>query len=204
MAQTVAPTEMSALVLRLRPVVELDAVQFFEFCQLNRELRIERTAEGELVLMQPTGGTTGGRNARLTTLVTSWAMRDGTGESFDSSTGYTLPNGATRSPDASWIRSSRLMTLTPEQRERFLPLCPDFAVELRSPSDNLESLHAKMREYIENGALLGWILDPTDRRVYAYRPDSDVEVLDDPPEVSGEPELPGFVLDLALVWGAST
>jgi Uma2 family endonuclease len=201
MAKTMTRGGGSPLALRVRPAVELSDEQFFELCQLNRDLRIERTAEGDLEIMPPTGGSTGSRNARLLHLVTAWALRDGTGEVFDSSTGFTLPNGATRSPDASWVPNRRLASLTPEQQERFLPLCPDFVVELRSPSDAVPTLQAKMREYIENGARLGWLLDAPSRRVYAYRPGAEVEIYDDPRELSGEPELPGLVLDLHLIWG---
>ena len=203
MAETLTRAEIVPLSLRLPPALEMSEEQWFKLCQINRELRIERTAEGDLEIMPPTGGDTGGQNAILTHLLTAWALQDGTGMAFDSSTGFTLPNGATRSPDASWVRKSRLAGLTAEQRRRFLPLCPDFAVELRSPTDSLHVLQDKMREYIENGARLGWLVDATNRRVYVYRPGAEMEVLDDPPEVSAEPELPGLVLDLRLVWGAS-
>ena len=205
MATTAVRPDTTALVVRLRPAIELDEDQFFEFCQLNRDIRIERNAEGDLELMPPTDLETGGQNAVLTAQVTMWALRDGTGRAFDSSTGFRLPNGAVRSPDASWVLRSRLETVSPQKRGKaFLPLCPDFAVELRSPSDRLRAVQAKMREYMENGARLGWLLDPVGRRVHIYRPDAEVEALDDPSQVSAEPELPGFALDLRLVWGIAS
>jgi Uma2 family endonuclease len=187
----------------MRPVVQLDDSQFFEFCQLNRDWRIERTAEGELVVMPPTGWKTGNYNLRVSAALLAWADQDGTGVATDSSTGFDLPNGATRSPDAAWVRRSRLATLTEEQKARFLPLCPDFVIELRSPSDNLKTLQAKMQEYIDNGAQLGWLLNPIDRRVYVYRPGVAVACLENPTTISGDPELPGFVLDLEKIWEAS-
>ena len=192
--------ESPPLVLRLRPVIEMTREQFFELCQLNRDLRIERTAEGDLVIMPPTGGETGARNAELVMQVKLWAKRDGSGVVFDSSTGFDLPNGATRSPDVAWVKRSRLAALTPEQKQRFLPLCPDFVIELRSPSDPLSILQEKMEEYLANGAQLGWLIDPVERQVYVYRPGAPVERLDNPAELRGDPVLPGFVLDLRTVW----
>lgn len=191
------------LVLHTRPAMEMDDRQFFEFCQLNRDWRIERTAEGDLEIMPPAGWESSSHNAGITAQLWTWAVRDGTGVLSDSSGGFILPNGATRAPDAAWVRKSRLRALTAEQKERFLPLCPDFVVELRSPSDRLATLQEKMREYIENGARLGWLLDVPNRQVYVYRPDAGVERLDEPSALSGEPELPGFVLDLRAIWEAS-
>ena len=121
-----------------------------------------------------------------------WAKRDGTGRTFDSSGGFRLPNGAVRSPDASWIANARLATLTAGQRERFIPLCPDFVVELRSPSDSLSALHDKIGEYMENGARLGWLIDPPGRQVFVYRPGSPPERLEAPPGLSADSVLPGF------------
>jgi Uma2 family endonuclease len=174
--------------------------EFFEFCQLNEEWRIERTAEGELILMPPVGGETGIQNAQLNRLLGNWAETDGTGVIFDSSTGFTLPNGAKRSPDAAWCLRSSWEALTREQRRKFPPLCPDFVVELRSPSDPLAALQEKLEEYIANGSQLAWLLDPEERKVYIYRPDADVVCLENPEKVSADPVLPGFVLDLAKVW----
>lgn len=188
------------LVVRLQPVLRLSESQFFALCQLNRDLRIERSAQGEMLIMPPAGGGTSQRNARITGRLVVWAERDGTGVTFDSSGGFRLPSGAVRSPDASWVDRSRLDQVEAKQRERFLPLCPDFVVELRSPSDRLEDLQAKMQEYLDNGARLGWLLDPRPRHLYVYRPDADVERLENPETVSGEPVLPGFVLDLREIW----
>ncbi|MBI3798530.1 MAG: Uma2 family endonuclease [Deltaproteobacteria bacterium] len=193
-------TEGFPITVYLRPVVELTDDQFFEFCQINRDLRIERTARGELLIMPPTGWETSGDNAEITMQLRVWAKRDGTGTSTDSSGGFKLPNGATRSPDAAWITHSRLAALTAEQRKKFLPLCPDFALELRSPTDSLTALQAKMQEYLDNGARLGWLIDPEQRRVYVYRPQTPIEILENPETVSGDPVLPGFILDLREIW----
>ena len=150
--------------------------------------------------MTPTGGATGWRNSRLVTQLTIWADFDGSGVVFDSSTGFTLPNGAMRSPDASWVRKSRLAVLTDKQKTRFLPLCPDFVIELRSPSDNINFLQEKMQEYIANGASLGWLIDPETKQVYVYQPNKTVIVLDDPTCVSTDDVLSGFTLELAKIW----
>jgi len=188
------------IVLQLRPVVDLTDDQFFAFCQINRDLRIERTSEGEIEIMPPTGGTTSERNSEAGMQLRLWAKRDGTGAVFDSSGGFNLPNGATRSPDAAWVLRSRLAALTSAQREKFIPLCPDFVVETRSPSDSFATLQAKMQEYSDNGARLGWLIDPIQRRVYIYRPQSPVEILDNPETLLGDPVLPGFALDLREMW----
>ena len=188
------------LVLRLRPLIDLTDDQLLILSALNRDLRMERNAEGDLLLMPPTGGETGESNAGITAQVYLWSKRDGTGTTFDSSTGFKLPNTAVRSPDASWMPRSRLDRFTREERKKYIPACPDFVLELRSPSDTLADSHAKLREYMANGARLGWLLDPETRRVYIYRPDAPVEQLDDPATVSGDPVLPGFVLNLREVW----
>jgi Uma2 family endonuclease len=193
-------TEYHPVVLHTRPALEMDEEQFFEFCQLNREWRIERSAEGDLEIMPPTGGETGNRNFELTTDVGVWARHDSSGVGFDSSTGFVLPNGAIRSPDASWVKRERLANFTVEQKQRFLPLCPDFLIELRSPSDPLAPIEAKMLEYMENGARLGWLIDPVEKKVYVYKPGEPVEVLNKPDRLSGDPVLPGFVLGLKPVW----
>jgi Uma2 family endonuclease len=175
--------------------------EFFEFCRVNRELRIERTAEGDLIIMSPTGGETGNRNFNLTARFGIWVDGDGRGIGFDSSTGFTLPNGAKRSPDLSWVQRARWDALTAAQRAKFPPLCPDFVVELRSPSDDLETLQDKMKEYLASGALLGWLIDLQERKVYIYRPTEAVRCLENPAEVQGDPVLSGFVLETRWVWG---
>jgi Uma2 family endonuclease len=188
------------LILRLAPVVDMSDRQFFDLCQLNRDLRLERTRQGDLVIMPPTGGETGRTNFNLTVFFGRWVHTNGSGVGFDSSTGFTLPKGAKRSPDLAWVKRERWEALTAEQRRGFPPLCPDFVLELRSPSDALEYVQSKMQEYLENGAQLGWLIDPLERKVYIYRPQAPVECLDNPQAISGEPVLPGFVLELGRVW----
>jgi Uma2 family endonuclease len=190
---------MTAFTLDLSSIVTLTDEQFFQLCQLHRDYRFERTATGELIVMTPAGGETGNRNADLIFQLKNWNRQQKTGLVFDSSTGFKLPNGADRAPDASWVARRRWDELTPEQRQKFPPLCPDFVVELCSPSDVLKTVQAKMREYLENGAQLGWLLDPETERVEIYRPERAVEVLRSPATLSGEQVLPGFVLDVAAV-----
>jgi Uma2 family endonuclease len=173
---------------------------FYELCRQNPDLRLERTSNGEVIVMPPTGGETGGRNDEITRQLSNWRKENGTGRSFDSSTGFKLPNGADRSPDASWVKKARLAQLTLEEKKKFLPLCPDFVIELRSPSDDLDSIKAKMEEYIDCGLRLGWLIDPETRIVYVYRPHADVKELKNVTEVSADPELPGFTFDLREVW----
>ncbi|MBW4673867.1 MAG: Uma2 family endonuclease [Desmonostoc geniculatum HA4340-LM1] len=181
-------------ILKLK--IDLSDEQFFQMCQKNRDYRFERTASGEILIMPPTGSDTGRRNVKITTQLDIWNSESNLGEVFDSSTGFTLPNGAERSPDASWVKIERWNALTPEQQEKFAPICPDFVVELRSPSDSLKDLQEKMQEYIENGAQLGWLIDRKNKRVEIYRPGKDVEILNNPTSLSGENVLPGFVLNL--------
>ena len=192
--------EYRPVVLRTSPALEMDEEQFFEFCQQNKDLRIERTAGGDLEIMPPTGGETGNRNFKIALQLGVWMESDSTGVAFDSSTGFRLPNGATRSPDAAWVRRERLAELMAKQKLLFLPLCPDFVVELRSQTDSRPLLQDKLQEYIENEARLGWLIDATERRVYVYRPGSRVEQLDAVPSLSGETELPGFTMDLCKIW----
>jgi Uma2 family endonuclease len=190
----------SPLVLRLRPAVELTEDQFFALCQLNRDLLIERSAAGEMIIMAPAGWETGERELEIARQLGNWARADGSGVATSSAGGYRLPNGAVRAPDAAWTLRSRLAGIPAEQRQRFLPLCPDFVLELRSPTDRLPDLQAKMEEYLANGARLGWLLDPEARQVYVYRPHAAVARLDQPATVSGDPVLPGFALDLREIW----
>jgi len=174
--------------------------QFHQFCLSNPELRIERSALGEITIMPSAFSDTGNRNLKISQQVANWADSDGTGEVFDSSAGFTLPNGATRSPDTSWILAARWNALTDEQKASFAPIVPDFVIELRSASDTLKSLQEKMQEYIENGVRLGLLIDRKARKVYLYRSGQLSEVLDNPDGVSCEPELAGFVLKMAKIW----
>jgi len=180
--------------------LKLTAGQFEQLCRDNRNLRLELTSQGELIVMPPTGSKTGQRNSSLTIQIGNWALKNGTGVAFDSSTGFTFPDGAIVSPDGSWVRRERWNALTKDEQEGFAPICPDFVVELRSHSDSLLRLQSKMEEYIGNGAQLAWLIDPLKRQVYVYRTDHNVEVLADPETVSGDPLLPGFALHLAELW----
>ena len=180
----------------LELTLELTDEQFFQLCQNNRDLRFERTANGELIIMSPTGSETGRRNSGLNFQLTAWNIQNNLGVVFDSSSGLKLPDGSDISPDSAWVRRDRWDALTPEQKEKFAPICPDFVVELRSASDSLEKLRAKMKVYIKNGAKLGWLLDRKNRQVEISR-DRDVEIRYSPATLSGEDVLPGFVLDLS-------
>ncbi len=174
--------------------------QFEQLAIVNRDLILERTATGELIVIPPTGGETSNRNQDISGQLWTWNRKTKLGKLFDSSGGFRLPNGANRSPDASWIKLERWEALTPKERIGFVPLCPDFVVELRSPSDSLKTLREKMQEYRENGVLLGWLIDRQNQKLEIYRQHRDVEVLDRPGRVSGENVLPGFVLDLTKIW----
>ncbi len=174
--------------------------QFYEFCLANRDLRIERTATGEVIVMPPAFSDTGNRNFNIAVQLGSWAERDGTGLGFDSSAGFTLPNGATRSPDAAWMKLERWNTLTAKQKASFAPICPDFVIELRSVSDTISSLQKKMEEYLANGTLLGWLIDRQNQKVHIYRPNQETVILNSPETVSGDPELFGFELVMAKIW----
>lgn len=198
-----APTQTETLSLELPSEIALHVTQeqFEALAVANRDLRLERTAAGELIVNPPTGGESGQRNFSITGQLARWCEEhEDLGEGFDSSTGFRLPNGADRSPDASWVSRERWQALTLEQRKGFVPLCPDFVVELRSESDSLPKLQAKMREYIDNGARLGWLIDPQNKRVEIYRSKREVEVLENLTALSGENVLPGFVLNLQRVW----
>jgi len=196
------PIEPRPIILDFGPILQkMNNHEFFEFCQRNRDWRIERTREGELIIMPPTGGKTGQFNFDLNVTFGIWVKADGTGIGFDASTGFTLPNGAERSPDLAWVRRPRWEALTEEERIEFPPLCPDFVVEIRSSSDRLVTLQSKMQEYLDNGAQLGWLLDPREKKVYVYRPNVPVEVLSQPVTLSGDPVLPGFLLHFADLWG---
>jgi Uma2 family endonuclease len=191
---------INPLILQMSPVLEMTDDQFFALCQNNRDYRFERSAKGELIIMPPTGSETGNRNFNLTVQLGIWSQKDGTGIGFDSSAGFTLPNGASRSPDASWMTLEKWPSIPPEKQTKFAPVCPDFVVELRSPSDSLSHLKEKLQEYIDNGASLGLLLDRKNRQVYVYRPQQEVEYLDNPKRVSCEPFLKGFSLELESIW----
>lgn len=195
-----AALERAPLVLHLPGTVRLTSGEFLALCAANRDLRIERSARGDILIMPPTGGRTGVRSGELFLQVRLWADRDGSGVVFDSSTGFELPDGAIRSPDVAWVQRTRLAGLTRQQAETFLPLCPDFVIELRSPSDRLTILQEKMNEYLSNGARLAWLIDPIDRQVFVYRPAVPPEAIPAPPALHGAPVLPGFVLALHPIW----
>ena len=183
----------------MQPAIDMSREQFFAFCQLNRDVRIERSSEGSIAVMAPTGGETGARGVFLSAALHRWAEEDRTGVAFDSSTGFELPNGAVRSPDAAWVLRTRLARLPAEDKVGFLPLCPDFVIELLSPSDSRAAVQRKMEEYRANGARLGWLIDPARRRVAIYRADGSLEQRAEPDVVTGETVLPGFSLDLAAI-----
>jgi Uma2 family endonuclease len=193
-------TEQIPMTVNFPFVQQMTTAEFYEFCLANRDLRIERTTLGEVVIMAPAFSDTGNRNFKVALQLGNWAEEDGTGESFDSSAGFTLLNGATRSPDASWIRSERWNALTEEQKASFAPICPDFVIELRSSSDRLSTLQDKMQEYIDNGVSLGFLIDRKNRTVHIYRPDRTPQILENPEVIEGSPELPGFVLKMAKIW----
>lgn len=200
MTQTISLTENIPLKLQMSPAIDMTDEQFFAFCQQNRDYRIERNATGEITIMPPTGSETGNRNFDLIVQLGIWTRQNGTGIGFDSSAGFTLPNGAMKSSDAAWIKLEKWHSFTPEQQQKFAPICPDFIIELRSPSDNLQPLKDKLQEYIDNGVSLGWLIDRKNRKVYIYRPNSEVECLDNPATLSGESILPEFVLQLSTIW----
>ena len=186
--------------LTIPEVFQVTHEQFRQLAGVNRDLRLERTSMGELIIMPPTGSATGYRNLDIEAQLWLWNRSSRLGFAFNSSTGFHLPNGADRSPDAAWVSSDRWNNLTEEEKEGFAPICPDFLVELLSPSDNLKTLQAKMQEYLDNGLFLGWLIDRKNKKVEIYRPSQKAEILDQPYNLSGENILPGFVLDLTEVW----
>lgn len=191
---------MTTFTIDLSAITTLTVDQFDRLCQANPDLKFERTPAGELVIMSPTGGETGKNNAKLVARFVNWNEQHNLGEVFDSSTCFRIPGGGDRSPDVTWVEKSRWDALTPDEQRRFPPLCPDFALELLSPSDNLSTLQAKMQEYINCGLRLGWLVNPQEKQVEIYRPQQPVEVLQAPEVVSGEAVLPEFSLQLAWLW----
>ena len=187
------------LVLNVQ-ALEMTEDQLLQLCSDNGDLRIELTANRELVIMPPNGLESGWQETELARQVGNWAVQDGTGRAFGSNAGYTLPNGAVRAPDASWMPLSRWESLSREDQTKFGHTFPDFAIEVRSPSDSLRDVQDKMQEYMENGVLLGWLIDPQNRRVHVYRPGQPSEILEEPTAVSADPVLPGFTLDLSAIW----
>jgi Uma2 family endonuclease len=194
---------METLTLNIPPAVNLTDEQFYQLCIANEPWQLELTQTGELIIMPPTGGESGIRNSDINIELGVWNRQTKLGKVFDSSTEFKLPSGAYRCPDAAWVKLARWEALSKEEKKRFPPLCPDFVIELRSETDSLEKLRAKMREYQNNGALLGWLIDPQTPLVEIYRYGKDVEVLnfdvDNPPKLSGEDILPGFILDLQII-----
>jgi len=194
---------METLTLNIPPAVNLTDEQFYQLCMANEPWQLELTQTGELIIMPPTGGESGIRNSDINIELGVWNRQTKLGKVFDSSTEFKLPSGAYRCPDAAWVKLARWQALSKEEKKRFPPLCPDFVVELRSETDSLEKLRAKMREYQNNGALLGWLIDPQTPLVEIYRYGKDVEVLnfdfDNPPKLFGEDILPGFILDLQII-----
>lgn len=179
---------------------QLTDEQFYQLCQDNRDLKFERNAKGDLIIMPPTGGETGNRSIEIAYQLQSWSRQNDLGIAFDSSTGYKLPNGANRSPDASWILKERWNSLSKEKQKKFIPICPDFVIEIMSPTDSLKATQTKMREYIENGTRLGWLIERKTKKVEIYRQSKEVEILDHPQSLSGENVLLDFVMDLKLIW----
>ncbi len=190
---------MSPLIVKFDSF-QLSSEQFYQLCQDNRDLRFERSFQGDLVIMSPTGGETSNRNIEISYQLQAWSRQNKQGIAFDSSGGFKLPNNADKSPDAAWIPSEKWNNLTTEERQGFIPLCPDFVIELRSKSDSLKSLQNKMQEYLENGTELGWLINRQDRQVEIYRQGQAVEILENPSQLSGESVLQGFILDLNPVW----
>ncbi|MDZ8188535.1 MAG: Uma2 family endonuclease [Nostoc sp. ChiSLP02] len=191
---------MTAIAIKLNSIIQLTDNQFYQLCRENPEIKFERNAAGELLIMSPTGGETGNINSEISADFVFWNRQTQLGICFDSSTCFKLPNGANRSPDVAWIKKERWDALTPEQKEKFPPIAPDFVLELMSPSDTLRETQEKMQEYIDNGVKLGWLINFKMRQVGIYRLDQPVEILTSPQELSGEDVLPGFILNLSIIW----
>ena len=191
---------MTAITVNFNSVIDISDEQFYQLCCHNPDTKFERNVNGEIVVMPPTGGETGKRNSDLVGQFWIWNRQAKLGEVFDSSTGYKLPSGANRSPDVSWIEQKRWDSLTVIQKQKFIPLAPDFALELMSPSDNLIDTQAKMREYLDNGVRLGWLINPEAQQVEIYCLGREMELLRSPQTLSAENILPGLVVDLANIF----
>jgi len=199
MQLTIPVAECQQVVRLLAGTFDWNEEEFFEFCQANRDLRIEQTAKGEIIVMSPAGGYSGYQSGQAFQQLNAWAEKDGTGVAFDSSTGFRLPNGGMRAPDAAWVRLSRLKKLSLREKQRFMPLCPDFVIEVASPTDKISDLKEKMEEYRQAGLRLGWLILPASRRVEVYTPGT-VQALRSPKRLKGDPFLRGFKLELAAIW----
>ena len=191
---------MNSLTISIDSVIDLSDEQFFQLCRKNSDLRFERNVQGDITIMAPAGSETSARNSDINADLVFWNRRTKLGIVFDSSGGFKPLNGCDRSPDASWVLMERWEALTSEQRSRFAPICPDFVMELMSPSDNLKVTQAKMQEYQDNGARLGWLINRKDREVEVYWIGKPKEVLQNPSSLSGEDVLPEFILSLAGIW----
>lgn len=192
---------MTAVTINFNPIITMSGDQFYQLCRANPDIKFERNPQGEIIITSPSGGETGNRNAEINAELGMWNRRTKLGKVFDSSTCFNLPQGGDRSPDVAWVRQAKWDSLTPEQKEKFPPLAPDFVLELLSPSDTLAATQAKMQEYIASGVQLAWLIDRKNRRVEIYRPGQLPQILESPTTLSGEDILPGFSLDLDIVWG---
>jgi len=188
-------------ILDLSPLLNLTDEQYYQLCQNNPNLKIERDKQGKIIIMSPTGGETGRRNIDILGQLWLWGKQNpGLGVAFDSSTEFSLPQGGDRSPDAAWVKLERWQSLTDEQKKKFPPICPDFVIELRSESDSLKELRVKMQEYLDSGLRLGWLIDPQNKTIELYKPQTEVEILQSPSSLDAADILPGFVLDLDQIW----
>lgn len=194
---------MNTVTLNLQPIIDMSDEQFYQLCRANPDVKFERNAKGELIIVSPTGGETGQCNSEINADFVIWNRQTKLGKVFDSSTCFKLPNGANRSPDVAWINQERWDALTPKQKEKFPPIAPDFVLELMSPTDSLQVTRQKVQEYMDNQIKLGWLINPKTRSVEIYRQGQEVEVLQSLPALSGEEVLPGFVLNLSFLWDAS-
>ncbi|MGB3695229.1 MAG: Uma2 family endonuclease [Spirulinaceae cyanobacterium] len=191
---------MTAYTIDFAPISQIDDETFYNLCRANPDIKFERNVTREIIIMPPTGGETGKYNSEINADFVFWNRQTKLGVCFDSSTCFRLPNGANRSPDVSWIKQSRWDALTTKEKEKFPPIAPDFVLELMSPSDTLTSIRKKMEEYMNNGVKLGWLINPQTHQVEIYRQGETKEALDNPTSLSGEDILPGFVLELQVIW----
>lgn len=191
---------MSSFILDLKPFLSLTDDQYYELCQKHSDLKSERNLSGQLIIMPPTGRETGRKNTDIISQLVVWNEKKKLGVVFDSSTEFKLPLGSDRSPDAAWIKLERWRSVSDEAKKKFPPLCPDFIIKLRSESDSLKELRAKMQEYLENGMALGWLIDPQNQQVEIYKQNQDVETITSPQTLSGGAILPEFILDFAEIW----